>query len=177
MKKSILLVFLLFSAIRFVSAQGLGELLNNIDQSTILLFAIFILSFSLLFFALNKAFKKQNTAISGIISVVIAFLIVYGINKSGFNVEGSLSNIGISAEALGVIVPIIIVAGIIFLIIRLAKDSLLVLGGLFILASFFVYAKLILIVIGAGLIVARMFIKKGVWERKKKGYNDKGAGI
>jgi len=174
MKKSILLVFLLFSTISFVSAQGLGELLNNIDQSTILLFAIFILSFSLLFFALNKAFKKQNTAISGIISVVIAFLIVYGINKSGFNIEGSLSDIGISPEMLGIVIPLVIIAGIIFLVIRLKENSLLAIGGLLILVSFFVDAKLLLILVGVILILVRFFIAYG---KKKKGYNDKGAGI
>ena len=168
MKKSVLSAFLLLLAINFASGQGLSDLLNDIDESTILLFAVFILAFSFLFFALNKVFKKENTAISGIISVVVAFLITYGISKSGFSLQDSLLGIGISQQALGIIVPLIIVAGIIFLIIKLAKDSLLVIGGLFIVASFFVYAKSILIAIGVILILARIFIKKGVWERPQK---------
>jgi len=168
MKKGLLSFFIWVTAIGFASSQGLGELLGGIDESTILLFAIFIIAFSLLFFALNRVFKKENTAISGIISVVLAFLITYGISRSGFSIEDSLLDIGISQQALGIVIPLIIIAGIVFLIIKLAKDSLLAIGGLFILASFFVYAKLILIVIGSVLIIARIFIKKGVWERPQK---------
>ena len=178
MKKELLLFFTLFLSIGFVSSQGLSDLLNSLDQSTILLFAVFIVSFSIIFFALNRAFKKENTAISGIISVVIAFMIVYGLSRSGFSLENSLLDIGISQEALGVIIPLIIVAGVIFLIIKLAKDSLIVIGGLLIVLSFFVYARLLLIAIGGILIIVRFFIPKDAWKRpEKKGYNNRGAGI
>ncbi len=168
MRKGWLWGFVLLLSVGFVSSASLSELLNELNQLDIFLFVIFIVAFSLLFFALNKVFKKQNTAISGIIAVAVAFLITFGISKSGFDLEYSLLNIGISSEALGIIVPLIIVGGIVFLIVKLAKDSLLVIGGLFILASFFVYTKLILIVIGAASIVARILIPKGVWNRPQK---------
>jgi lipoprotein signal peptidase len=90
-------------------------------------------------------------------------MIVYGLSRSGFSLENSLLDIGISQQALGIIIPLIIVAGIIFLIIKLKKNSLLAIGGLFILASFFVYAKLLMIVIGIILIIIR-----GFFELKKK---------
>ena len=61
MKKGLLSFFIWVTAIGFASSQGLGELLGGIDESTILLFAIFIIAFSLLFFALNRVFKKENT--------------------------------------------------------------------------------------------------------------------
>ena len=158
MKKEILSLFILITAIGFASAAGLSDILNSIDGATILLFAVFIVSFSLIFFALNRVFKKENTTTSGIISVVISFLIVYGISKSGFSIENSLYGIGISQEVLGVVIPIIAIAGMIFLIIKLRENSLLAIGGLLILLSFFVYAKLLLIVVGVILIVIRIFL-------------------
>jgi|GEM_PF-1281122 len=168
MKKGWLFVFLLLISVGFASSASLSELLSQLDQSTIFLFVIFIVAFSILFFALNRVFRKENTAISGIISVALAFLITFGISRTGFDLEYTLLNIGISSEVLGIVVPLVIVGGIVFLIIKLAKDSLLVIGGLFIFASFFVYAKLVLILIGAALIVARVLIPKGMWRRPQK---------
>jgi len=169
MKKRVfaLSFFLLITIIGFVSSQGLGGILESIDEETVWLFAIFIIAFALLFFSLNKVFRG-NTSIAGIISVVIAFLIVYAVNKTGLDVQGFFYGIGISQEVLGVILPIVIVAGIVLLIIKMAKNSLLVIGGLLILLSFFVYARTLLIVVGVILIVVRFFIKRGVWEPKKK---------
>jgi hypothetical protein len=163
MKKGLLafVIFLSLAIIGFVSAQNsLSDLLNGIDESTVLFFAIFLIVFSLLFFSLNRVFKKENTTVSGIISLALAFLVVYGVSKSSFDVGDFFSGIGISGDVLGVVLPIVIIAGIIFLIIKLKKNSLLAIGGLLILLSFFVYAKLLLIVVGVILIVVRFFIPK-----------------
>jgi hypothetical protein len=168
MKKGFMSFFVLLASVGFVSSAGLSDILNAIDETTLILFAVFILSFTLLFFSLNRVFKKENTTTSGIISVVISFLIVYGLSKSGWNIQNSLYGIGISSEVLGIVIPLILAAGIIFLIIKLAKDSLLVVGGLFIILSFFVYAQLILIVIGIILIVVRFLIPKNAWNRSRK---------
>ncbi len=189
MKRGILLfVFLLIIAINFVSSQGtLNELLDSIDQSTVIFLALFLISFSLLFFSLNKVFKKQNTAISGVISAALSFLLVYWVNKSGFDVEGSLSDIGITSNVLYTLLPIVIVAGIVYLIIKLKRDSLLAIGGLLILISFFVYAKTLLITGGIILIIIRIFLEvkfpdrripRGMSHREAvKHYQDAGAGI
>ncbi len=183
MKKRVLLfsILLLLTTISLVSAQGLSDLLNNLDQSMVILFAIFLISFSLLFFSLNRVFR-DNPSMAGIISVAISFLIIYGVNKRaenmGFNIEGFFFNIGISQEIIATILPIIIIAGMVFLIIKLKKDSLLVIGGLFILLSFFVInARLLLIVIGIILIAIRMFIPREKWKPKGKGFRNFGAGI
>lgn len=164
--------FLLLAVMSFVSAQsgGLSELLNSIDESTLVLFAIFLIVFVLLFFSLKKMFKGDTTT-SGIISVMLSLLITYGINKTGFDIQGLISNLGISGEILSTALPIVILGGIVFMVINLAKDSLIAIGGLFILLSFFVYAKTLLIVIGVILIVLRftVFLKKGKWERKRRG--------
>ena len=58
MKKSVLGIFLLIASFSFVSAQGLGELLDMINESTLVLSAVFIISFSLIFFSLQKFFKQ-----------------------------------------------------------------------------------------------------------------------
>jgi hypothetical protein len=139
-------------------------------------------------------FKKQNTAISGIISVSLAFLLVFWINKSDFDVEGNLYNIGISPTLLSTLLPIIIIAGTIFLIVQFKKDSLYIIGGALIALSFFVYAKTILIAVGVILIIIRLFLGRkgrGFWEQRGPGikgvrearrrvrdeYFDQGAGI
>ena len=53
------------------------------------------------------------------------------------------------------------------MIIKLAKNSLLVIGVLLIAGSFFVYEQTILVVIGIILIGIRFFIPQGKWEMKK----------
>jgi len=95
-----------------------------------------------------------------------SLLITYGINKTGFDISGLFSDIGISGEIFSTILPIVIVAGIVFLIIKFAKNSLLIIGGLFLLLSLFVYAQTLLIVVGVILIAVRFFIPKGKWEMK-----------
>jgi lysylphosphatidylglycerol synthetase-like protein (DUF2156 family) len=169
MKKELSSFFVLLTSVGFASATGLDDLLNSIDETMIILLAVFIVSFCLLFFSLNKVFKKENTTMSGIIAVVISFLIVYGVSKSGFSIENSLYGIGISQEALGIVIPLIIVAGMIFLIVKLKKDSLLAIGGLLILLSFFVYAKTLFIVVGVIMGIIWLFL------RFRKGGNSSGG--
>lgn len=158
MKNRLLSFFILITAIGFASAAGLSDILNAIDETTILFFAVFIVSFSLLFFALNRVFKKENTTTSGIISVVISFLIVYGINRSGFSIQNSLYGFGISQEVLGIVIPIIVIAGVIFLIVKLRKNSLAVLGALFVFTGLWVYTKALFITIGIILIIIWVFL-------------------
>jgi hypothetical protein len=157
------IIFLFLAAISFVNAASLSDLLNQIDEETLVLFAIFLVVFVLLFFSLKKVFRGDTTT-SGIISVMLALLITYGINKTGFDIQGLFFNIGISGDILSTALPIVIVIGIAFLVIFLAKNSLLAIGGLLILLSFFVYAQTLLIVIGVILIVVRFLIPKGKWE-------------
>jgi len=173
MKKSLIFLFLLLIAINFVSAQDLlSDLLNTLDESMVILSAIFIISFILLFFSLNKTlFKREkNNSMAAIISIVLAFLITYGINKSGFDVSGFFFNIGISGETFSTIIPFVILAGIIVTIIFLKSKSLFVFGGLLIFLSFFIYAKTLFIVIGIILLVVGIFLnlKK---KKEEKGIN------
>jgi hypothetical protein len=171
MKKDMLGVFILMSAlvlsISFTSAAGITDILNSIDESTLMFFSIFIISFSFLFFALNKFFKDKP-AFAGVIASVLAFLIVYWISRSEFNVSDFFYSLGLSGESVTLLITIIIVAGIIFTIVKLHADSLLVLGGLFIVASFFVYEKEVLIIIGAVLVIIRIAISLFTSKEKKE---------
>jgi hypothetical protein len=161
MKKSVLSILLLIFSLSLVKASDLNDLLNNIDESVVIYFSIFILAFVLLFFALNKFFKEQNRTFAGIIAAVLSFLIVYGVNKSGFSIGDFFLDLGVPTETLSLIVALIVLAGIVFIIVKMGKDSLFVIGGLLIVGSLFVYAKAILIIIGAVLLLARITIFRG----------------
>ena len=161
--------------INSVSAYSLSDLLGSIESSTILLIAVFTISFALLNFALSKFFKDKygepNKAIVGIVAFVISFLIAYGINKTGFDIEGLFFDIGISSELLYTIIPIIIIGCIILLIWKFKKKSLFILGGLLILLSFFIYEKTLILILGIILLLVGVGLsfKKNTRNMKKKG--------
>ena len=84
----ILLSFLIMS--NFASAQyynSFGNILNSVDESTIVLGLIFVIAFVLINYSLSNFFKG-NKNVSGTISFAVSLLIVYGINRSGFNYNG-----------------------------------------------------------------------------------------
>lgn len=172
MKKSVLIlsIFIFLVAINFASAQNLlSDLLNSFDESMVILSAIFIIAFCVLFFSLSKVVFKDNTPIAGILSVVIAFLITYGINKTGFDFSTYFLDIGISGDVLMTIIPIVIVAGIILAIIFLKGASLFVFGGIMIALSFFVYEKTLLIVLGIIMLIVGLIVLSRT--KKNKGIN------
>ncbi len=166
MKKSVLFVFLFFMAINLASAQGLSDILGSIDQSTVMLFAVFIISFALLFFSLNKVFKG-NSAIAGIISVVLSFLIVYSINQTGFDVSGFFYGIGVPEGLFEVVIPILIIGASVLIIIKLKTNSLFIFGGVLIVLSIFAYEKLVLIVVGVILLIVGFALMK---KKNPKGF-------
>jgi hypothetical protein len=172
-------IFVFLASINLVSAATFSELLSSIDSSAVLYFTIFIVSFSILFFALTKFFKGDRL-IPGIISTAIAFFIVYGINQSGLSVENFFFDLGISGDIMDTIytiAPFLILAGIIFMIVSFKKDSLVIIGAFFIVISFFIEEKTIFMILGIILVAVRFFIPKGKWERKKKNFKNAGAGI
>lgn len=138
---------------------SLSDFLSSIDQSTVILFVIFIVAFAVLFFAFLKFFKK-NQAIAGTVAVALAFLITYGMSKMDLDLENIFFEIGLSEELLSVILPIIGILVGIFVIIKLKKKSLFVFGGLLVLAAFFTYEKIVPIVIGCILIFIGIVISR-----------------
>lgn len=175
MKKVVSILSLLF-AINFVSAAELGDILGSLDQSLVILIALFLVTFSLAFFALNKVFR-DNKSMAGVVAGAVAFLAVYGVNKMEFSFGDFFGNLGVSESTLSLALFIIIGAGIVFMFVKMKKDAFLILGALLIGLSFFVYAKALLIVVGVILIAVRFFIPKDKWNRQRRGFRNAGAGI
>lgn len=133
MKKEVLLVLGIFLT-KLISAQYYGyserltlsDLLNQIDASTMVLSVVFIVSFALLFSSLSRVFRGEK-AIAGIVSLAMAFLIAYGINKSGIDLENLIYDIGITLEVLHIIFPIfiiiLVIIFVVFIILRTGKKA------------------------------------------------------
>jgi hypothetical protein len=158
MKKSVLGILMALFSFSLVKAESLSEMLDSLDESMVVYFSVFILCFVLFFFALNKFFKEKNRSFAGIIAGVLSFLVVWGVNKSGFDVQGIFLDLGIPQETLTTIISLIVLAGIIFLIVVLKKNSLFVIGGLLIVGSLFVYAQAILMMVGIALVVIGLIV-------------------
>ncbi len=153
--------------ISFVSAYygsygsfSLSDLLDSIDSSTMILGAVFIISFALVNFALVRVFR-DNKATAGIVAFVVSLLITYGINRTGFDFEGLFYNVGISEGFLYAVLPFVLLAGVIYLGIRFSFGTTLIgVGFLLIIISFtdFIYEKGIAIFIGVILILIGKYL-------------------
>ena len=89
-------LFLSVTLINFTSAQfygrfSLSDFFNSVDESLIVLGLIFVIVFALLNYSLSKFFKG-NKGVSGVVSMAVALLVVYGINRSGYNYGGLFNN-------------------------------------------------------------------------------------
>ncbi len=169
MKKGVwfLIIFLTIMLTGFINAASfsLSDLLDSISEGNLIILLVFIISFALIFFSLNRMFK-DNVAIAAVISFASSFGITYWVNKSGFDLSGWVYDMGISTEILYILIPILAIALAIFLIVKLGKDSLFIFGGFLLASSLFVYEKSIVIVVGVILILFRLFMKKDGWGRR-----------
>ena len=164
----LMILFLSLFSINFASASlSLSDIFQQIDPSTILLFVAFIVSFALIFFGLLKFFnrgknseknKGMNQTIAAIIAGALSLLIVYELSTMNLSLETIFSDIGISAEALPLIIGAIIILSAVFLIIKLKAKSLFIFGGVLILLGIVAYEKTIPIVLGIVLIFVGLFI-------------------
>lgn len=147
------LFFINFVSAYYYGSYSFSNMLSSIDESTIMLGSVFIVSFAILSFALSRFFRENKTTAT-VISLVISLLIVWGINRTGFDVEGLFYRIGFSPGVLYTLAPLIIVAGIILMGIKWGWGQSLVLVGLFFIgASFFVYESATSIIIGVVLLI------------------------
>lgn len=168
MKRALTLILSLF-LINFVSAYGhnsIQSLLDSLDPSTAILGSIFLISFILLNFSLSRAFKGQK-GIPGVLSFIISFLIIYGINRSGFDYQNIyydlFYNIGLSSGIASTFLPLIILAAAVFIVWKFNFAILFITLGSFIAiyGAAFAYATLATIIIGG------IFIAIGIWLLKK----------
>lgn len=151
------------------SSFSLSDLLDSIDSSTMILGAVFIISFAIVNFALVRVFR-DNKATAGIVAFVVSLLITYGINRTGFDFEGLFYGIGISEGFLYTLLPFVLLAGVIYLGIRFGFGIILIgVGSLLIIISFtdLIYSKGGAIFLGVVLIGIGFYVNKK-WPKKKK---------
>ncbi len=180
MKNRWLIPLIGIMAINFVAAYGsysnfsIGDLLDSIDSSTMILGSLFIIFFAILNFALSRFFINKitglpNKGIAGTISLVMSILIIYGINKMGMDFEDFFYNIGFSEGILGIFLPIIILIGAIYFIMKFKiRGFLLFFGISFLLISTltdWVYEKGLLTIIGVVMLLIGLLLW---WRHKKK---------
>ena len=126
LKRGLLVGLLSILFINFVSAQffssfgrfSITGFLESIGPQDLTLFALFIIFFPIIFYALGKVFKdnmgQPNKAIAGVIAFGVAILIVYSVYRSGFDITGLFYGWGISTGFLYAVIPIFLLAFIIF---------------------------------------------------------------
>ncbi|MEK6918050.1 MAG: hypothetical protein AABW51_03815 [Nanoarchaeota archaeon] len=158
------LIVSLFS-MSVASAQifNLSDMLNSIDSSTIVLGAVFMICFALLFFIFSRVFMRKdrygmtepNTNIAMIISLCVSLLIIYGLNKTGLDFSNIFLGLGFSSDTLYILGLLIFIVGAIFLGIKTKWNLLIILGGFFIIVSALglVYQSTFMFVVGAILIL------------------------
>lgn len=189
-RNAALISFLSILLIKFASAYNgygsfsLGDFFDSIEPSTMILGSLFIIFFAFINFVLSRVFTNRTTgepnkAIAGIISLMVSLLIVYGINRSGLDVENFFFDIGISGDLLYTIVPIILIIGAIYLIFKYKAKTLLILGLLLILiagATDLVYEEETLVVFGIILIVIGLIWTFASKKKQKKNKEYQGFG-
>ena len=152
---------------------SIGEFLDAFGFENLLLIATFLISFALINFILARFLKNKygqpNKAIAGVIAFAISMLIVYGVHKMGFDLGDFFYDIGISEELLGTLVPLIVLAAVIWLIWKIGIClMLLALGLLLTIVSFtdWVYESGVLLITGIVLLITGLIC---FWFKKRKG--------
>jgi hypothetical protein len=165
--KKINLILLFIFTITFISAYDyVGRLsvsgfFDNIEPSNLVLPVLFIIFFAIINFSLLKVFKG-NKATAGVSAFAVSLLLVYGINRTGFDFTGIFYNIGIPTGLIGIIITLLLLVGVIFLINKIHFSGFFMLfGALFFLASFtdLIYESLLLGFIGAVMFIIGLVLK------------------
>lgn len=163
MKKSLASLVLALFSINFASAYGyypssLSDALYAIDPTTIVLALLFIIAFAFLNWILAKYFK-DNKATAGIIAFAVSALMIYGIWRKGFDIENIFGDLSAGADLFYTILPLVLIALIIFLIIKFGRNALGIMGLLCFVISIFAYEQAALWFVGGGLILAWVLVQ------------------
>jgi len=160
---------------------SLDNIFYAVDSSTLILGALFIISFTVLNFILSMFFKdretgKTNKGVSGTIALVMSVLIIYGFYNYDFDLTHWFYDLGIPEGLLSTLAPIIILAGALYFSYSKKEGKFyfyrpfLILGFLFVLFGIFLaYEKSLAIVIGVILLIIGFIILS---KRKKKKIRD-----
>ena len=171
MKRSgLIALFLALVSVNFVSAAvygslSIGDALSAMDPSTMILGVIFIITALVINIGLSRAgpFKYNQTG-SGIISISLALITIWGINRMDWDYY-NFFNFFIPEGLIETIWPILFL---LFLVLTLWKfgvrNSLLIFGAFLIAGSFFAYESGLLFFLGITFIVIWLLL----WLKSKK---------
>ena len=180
MKKSVvfaglfLILFLPLISAQFGFGYGfslegfIDNFLNSSASTYILLFFILFTVITLILSRIRffqNAYRQPNAFAAGVVSFCISALAIYYLYQSGFQGESLLSWLGLSGDALGILVLVLVALVAIFLIWKLGFKGLFFFGGLvLILTAFFtelIYEEGWAVVIGIVLLVIGLLL----WQR------------
>jgi len=166
-------LFLTLVSVNFVSAAvygslSIGDALSAMDPSTMVLGVIFIIAALVINTGLSRAGPfRYNRMGSGIISISLALLIIWGINTFGWDYYSFFNGIlfFIPEGLVETIWPILFLLFLGITFWKFGKHALLILGVFLIAGSFFAYESGILFFLGIALIVIWLL---WLWKGKKK---------
>ncbi len=153
---------------------------SGISPEVIILGLLFVIFFALIQLFLSRSLKDRNSA--SVIAFCVSLLSVYGISRTGFNVSSLFYNLGININTNTIqgimysLLPILIIAGLVFIFWKVKARVIFVLIGLILMvASRFVYEKTIVLVLGIiflliGIVLiykeSRRKVKHGIYLRR-----------
>lgn len=124
----------------YYGAQGysFSDLLNQIDPNTLVLFVVFILSFTMVYYSSLKFFRR-NKALSSIVSFSVSLITVYWINSMisspYFNIQNFFYGMGFSRDILHSFLYVLVIGVIIFLSIKLKRKAFFLIGTFILVLS------------------------------------------
>ncbi len=131
MKRGIIVALL--GAVLFIdlaSASSLSDFLYSFDPQTVFIMVSFLICFAILNFSLTKMFKTQKST-GTVVALGISLLIVYGINRLNFDLENLYYSI-FPDDFITTVIPLVLIAGIGFLIWKIKWHTLWVIGSILI---------------------------------------------
>jgi membrane protein implicated in regulation of membrane protease activity len=150
----------------------LNEIMNLLGASTIFLGAIFIISFAFLYKILLKFFK-ENKSSAVVVAFVISFVLIYLINRSGFDFEGIFDYLGYSEGFAYIIVLILLFVGFLYLFFKIGFPKMLSLLGFILMVvtlfTDFFYEKGVSFLLGFFISLIGLWL----WRRKIKKEKEK----
>jgi len=152
---------------RFSISNFLNEFINFIGPSTIFLGAIFIIAFAFLYKILLKFFKENNTA-AAVVAFVVSFVLIYIINRAGFDFGVVFDYLGYSEGIPYIIILIFLFIGLFYLISKIGfAKILMILGVILVVVTAFtdwIYKEGISFILGVFMILIGLWL----WRRSAK---------
>lgn len=187
-RRGLVSLFLTLISINFVSAQFYGSLsisdaLRAVDPSTMVLGIIFVIAALLINVGLSRGGPlKYNQTAKGIISISLALLIIWGIDRAGFDYYGLFNGIVffIPEGLLETIWPLLFFLSMLFVGWKFGWKSIFLALGIFLIGgAFFAYESGLLLILGGFFILTWLILllkKKGPVGYSNYPYGQKALG-